>query len=97
MANTIILDGLLDLTKSAIPPVEALLDTAKDAVRALVTVDGRVSGSRIEAHQSAAHGLAWLATYAASLRQMQGWASRLNDQGKFGEVEQLIQQIAFGE
>jgi len=41
--------------------------------------------------------LSWLATYVESLRQMQNWAERLQADGKFGEIEQLIHQIAFGE
>jgi (2S)-methylsuccinyl-CoA dehydrogenase len=62
-----------------------------------LSVDGRVSGALLEENQTAAHGLAWLATYVESLRQMQAWAERLHGEGKFGEVEQLIHQIAFGE
>ena len=94
---TIILDDLLTLTAAAVAPAEAVLDTAKASVRGMVEVDGRVSSRAVEANQSAAHGLAWLATYVESLRQMQNWAKRLQDDGKFGEVEQLIHQIAFGE
>lgn len=97
MAQTTILDDLLALTGAAVAPVEAVLERAKASVTDLVTVDGRVSGAEIEAHQTAAHGLAWLATYVESLRQMQNWATRLQEQGQFGEVEQLIHQIAFGE
>jgi (2S)-methylsuccinyl-CoA dehydrogenase len=97
MANPIILTDLLTLTGAAVSPAEAVLDKARARMRDLVTVDGRVSGGAVEAHQFAAHGLAWLATYVESLRQMQNWANRLTDMGKFGEVEQLIQQIAFGE
>jgi (2S)-methylsuccinyl-CoA dehydrogenase len=97
MAQTTILDDLLALTGAAVAPVEAVLERAKASVADLVTVDGRVSGAEIEAHQTAAHGLAWLATYVESLRQMQNWATRLQEQGQFGEVEQLIHQIAFGE
>jgi len=51
----------------------------------------------VEENQTASHGLAWLATYAQSLRQMQDWAEKLDAVGKFGETEQLILQIAFGE
>ncbi|WP_146346142.1 acyl-CoA dehydrogenase family protein [Phaeobacter marinintestinus] len=91
------LPNLLELTGAAIAPVETVLDAAKAAVRETVTAEGRVSGGLIEANQAAAHGLAWLATYVEALRQMQAWATRLNDDGKFGDVEQLIQQIAFGE
>ena len=97
MAQTTILDDLLALTGAAVAPVETVLEHAKTSVAALVTVDGRVSGAAIEANQTAAHGLAWLATYVESLRQMQNWATRLQEEGQFGEVEQLIHQIAFGE
>ncbi|WP_284262910.1 acyl-CoA dehydrogenase family protein [Roseicyclus amphidinii] len=92
-----ILPGLLDLTAAAVAPAEALLAKARARLLAEVTVDGRISGGAIEANQTAAHGLAWLATYVESLRQMQAWAVRLQGDGKFGEVEQLILQIAFGE
>ncbi|BDW86894.1 acyl-CoA dehydrogenase family protein [Roseicyclus marinus] len=92
-----ILSDLLGLTAAAVAPAEALLATARARVAALVTVEGRVSGSAIEENQTAAHGLAWMATYVESLRQMRAWAGRLEEQGKFGEVEQLILQIAFGE
>ncbi|MDF3416180.1 acyl-CoA dehydrogenase [Sulfitobacter sp. M57] len=93
----VLLNDLLGLSAAAVPPVEALLEKAKTSVRALVSKDGRVSAGLIEAHQTAAHGLAWLATYAQSLRQMQTWAETLEKDGKFGETEQLIHQIAFGE
>ena len=97
MHTQVILPDLLRLTGSAMGPVEKLFDTAKSRVRARVSEGGKVSGALIEAEQTAAHGLAWLATYVESLRQMQKWAEGLDAQGKFTEVEQLIQQIAFGE
>lgn len=93
----VVLDNLLELTAAAVPPVEAILETAKTSVREMVSADGRVSASLIEANQTAAHGLAWLATYAQSLREMQRWAEALEKDDKFGETEQLIHQIAFGE
>ncbi|MFU8865895.1 MAG: acyl-CoA dehydrogenase family protein [Rhodobacterales bacterium] len=97
MNPVVILPDLLRLTGAALEPVEKLFDTAKASVRARVSEGGKVSGALLEAEQTAAHGLAWLATYVESLRQMQKWAKGLEAQGKFGEVEQLIQQIAFGE
>ena len=96
-AAPVILANLTALTAEALPPVEAVLARAKDAVRDLVTVDGKISGAAIEAEQTAAHGLAWLATYVEALRQMQTWAELLGSEGKFGDIEQLILQIAFGE
>jgi (2S)-methylsuccinyl-CoA dehydrogenase len=95
--NPVILSDLLSLSAAALAPAEVLLDMARARVMDRVSVDGRVSGSALEAEQTAVHGLAWLATYVESLRQMQAWAERLTEQGKFGEIEQLIHQIAFGE
>lgn len=92
-----LLSDLLALTNAALPPVEKLFQSARTAVAAMVSEEGRVSGQLIEQNQTAAHGLSWLATYHQSLVQMQKWAERLQADGKFGEVEQLIHQIAFGE
>ena len=97
MTDSIILPDLLALTGAAVPPVEAVLEQAKTVVRARVEVEGRVSAREVEKEQTATHGLAWLATYVESLRQMQKWAEKLQGEGKFGEIEQLIHQIAFGE
>ncbi|MBT8413027.1 MAG: acyl-CoA dehydrogenase family protein, partial [Boseongicola sp.] len=97
MTETLVLNDLLALTKAAVEAVNPLLQRAKDVVRAQVTDGDRVSATLIEQNQTAAHGLAWVATYAESLRQMQTWAEALDADGKFGELEQLIHQITFGE
>jgi (2S)-methylsuccinyl-CoA dehydrogenase len=47
--------------------------------------------------QAAAHGLAWVATYVEALRQMLGWARRLEAEGRLAEMERLIAAAAFGE
>ncbi|MBK1634929.1 acyl-CoA dehydrogenase family protein [Rhodovulum adriaticum] len=95
--DSALLPDLLTLTKAAIAPVDTVLQAARTTLRAQVVEGDRVSGKLVEAHQTAAHGLAWLATYAQALTQMQAWAERLQAEGKFGEVEQLLHQIAFGE
>ena len=92
-----ILDELLALTAAAIPSADAVYAKAKDCLAQTVTKDGRVSNGLVETHQTAAHGFAWLATYVEALKQMQNWAQRLQAVGQFGQVEQLIHQIAFGE
>ncbi|CAM5348641.1 Crotonobetainyl-CoA reductase [Frigidibacter albus] len=88
---------LLPLTVAALPELDALLAEAMSGLRAAVTVSGRVSGAALEADQFAAHSLSWLATYVESLRQMQAWAAKLQAEGRFGEMEQLLLQIGFGE
>ncbi|MCE8510720.1 acyl-CoA/acyl-ACP dehydrogenase [Ruegeria pomeroyi] len=95
--QTVLLPDLLSLTGAALVPVDALFERARETVREMVSEGGRVSGALIDANQTAAHGLSWLATYQQSLRQMQRWAEALQAEGKFGEIEQLIHQIAFGE
>ena len=97
MTTQALLPDLLALTGAAVPAVETVFERARDAVRAMVTEDGRISNTLIEANQTASHGLAWLATYQQALNQMQRWAQALQAEGKFGEMEQLLHQIAFGE
>ena len=76
---------------------EALLDRAIAELRPHVAPNGRVDADALERHQDAAHGLAWLATTTASLRQIANWAERLSSTGAYGEIERLITQIAVGE
>ena len=92
-----LLADLLRLTAEALPEVEATFIAARENLRAMVTVAGKVSAPAMEENQYAAHALAWLATYTESLRQMQAWALRLDADGKFSEMEALLLQIAYGE
>lgn len=91
------LADILGLTQAALPEVESLFGQAREALRAMVTVSGKVSATAMETHQYAAHSLSWLATYVESLRQMRAWAGRLQQDGTFGEMEALILQITYGE
>jgi (2S)-methylsuccinyl-CoA dehydrogenase len=94
---TVILDTLPTLTRAAAADVSALVKTATDSLRAIVANEGKISASALETHQFAAHSLSWLTTYEQSLKQLDLWAERLTAEGKFGEMEQLILQIGFGE
>jgi (2S)-methylsuccinyl-CoA dehydrogenase len=76
---------------------ERLLAAAKSAVRARVSANGKVSAALFEKEQHATHGLAWLATYVESLRQMRRWAQHLSAEGRFGEIESLILTLAVAE
>ena len=97
MANSCILPNLLCLTKAALTPISTLLENATNNLRAKVSQSGKISSDLLETHQDNAHALSWLATYTQALQQMHNWADRLNTDGKLGEMEQLILQIAFGE
>lgn len=92
-----VLPGLLDLARDSVAAAEATLGSARAALSARVSTGGRVSNKALEADQAAAHALSWIATYVESLREMASWGARLQEAGKFGEIERLILQIAFGE
>ena len=95
--STPILENVLDLARETIEPLEILNRKALDKLRDLVTIEGKVSSPMIEANQSAAHGVAWLATYTESISQMVKWAENLSKDMKFGQAEQLLVQIGVGE
>jgi (2S)-methylsuccinyl-CoA dehydrogenase len=82
---------------AAVAAVDAALGTARATLKARVSKGERISNGALEADQHAAHGLAWAATYAESLREMADWARRTSAEGRFGEMERLICRIGFGE
>jgi len=84
--------NLLESCGEAVSATERLLQLAKSGVRK--SVDGAES---FDAVQAVAHGLAWFATYVEGLRQMLGWARRLEAAQRFGEMEELLTTAAFGE
>ncbi|MES0883555.1 acyl-CoA dehydrogenase family protein [Roseibium sp. SCP14] len=90
-------DSLTDRTEGAVATLDRLLDLAAQRVRALVTDDGRISSRRMEEEQRATHGLAWLATYVESLRQLDAYARRLAGEGRYGPLEDKIVQLGFAE
>ncbi|MGQ3675230.1 acyl-CoA dehydrogenase family protein [Xanthobacter sp. TB0139] len=85
------------LGRVATDQLEKLLAEATSAVRARVTQDGKIASARMEQEQRATHGLAWLATYVFSVRELVQYADRLSEMGKFSQIEQLIVQIGLGE
>ena len=97
LTQNALLKDLIDQTGRSAEVVSVVLERAIETVRSKVSQDGRVSATLIELNQTAAHGLSWLATYVESLKQMQKWAETLQTEGRFGETEQLILQISFGE
>jgi len=72
-------------------------EAARQSVAALTAPSGRIESESLERHQVAAHGLAWTATYVQALTQMLAWAERLDAASKFGELESLMLQAAYGE
>jgi (2S)-methylsuccinyl-CoA dehydrogenase len=96
-ARPLLLPDLLQATASALDAVARLAEAADRGVAALVAPEGRVDAALLDRHQVVAHGFAWVATYAEALRQMRGWAERLDRAGRLGELEASMLQAAFGE
>ena len=89
---------LLTLAQGAGEAAKALVAEATRRVRAKVlSADGKISPEKLEAEQHAAHGLAWLATYAEGVRELGAYAARLTEAGEFGETEALLVKIGIGE
>ena len=97
MTEDALLPDLERLCDDAIIALRPVYDAAEHTLRSRVTVDGRINAGAFDDNQFAAHGFAWFTTYVTALEQMKAWANRLKDQGKFGTLEQLILQAAFGE
>jgi (2S)-methylsuccinyl-CoA dehydrogenase len=85
------------MLREAIGAVEALLDDATRNVRARVAVDDRTVNRLFDREQRATHALAWFATYVEALRQLCGYAERLQDAGDYGDIEDLIVRVGAGE
>ena len=85
------------LIAAALPAFESLFQEAVVAVRQKVLVDGRISSARLEAEQHAAHGLSWLATYVAALRELKAYGERLDAEGHYGAIEDYALRIGAGE
>jgi (2S)-methylsuccinyl-CoA dehydrogenase len=93
----VLLPDLLALTERGLAAAEAVLAAARRRLEERVAPKGAVDPARLDAHQFAAHGLAWLATYVTALRELRCWAERLETAQRLGELEALILQVGFGE
>ncbi|KRE23886.1 acyl-CoA dehydrogenase [Bosea sp. Root483D1] len=85
------------LIAAALPGFEALLEEAIAAVRQKVLADGRISSSKLEQEQHAAHGLSWLATYVMALRELKAYGERLQAEDRYGAIEDYAIRIGAGE
>ncbi|KMO30766.1 acyl-CoA dehydrogenase [Methylobacterium variabile] len=89
---------LVTLAQEAGLAAKALAADAARRVRAgLLGTDGRLAAERLEAEQHAAHGLAWLSTYAEAITQLGAYAGHLAAGNRLGETETLLVRIGLGE
>jgi (2S)-methylsuccinyl-CoA dehydrogenase len=88
---------LIALSRQAREAVEAVLADATATVRQRVTEDDQVIDALLDREQRATHGLAWLATYVESVRQLAAYAERMQTSGALGEIEELLVRLGIGE
>ncbi|MEJ2124764.1 MAG: acyl-CoA dehydrogenase family protein [Alphaproteobacteria bacterium] len=88
---------LVSLAAAAANAAGTLLDSALSGARADFVSAGKVEAAALDREQHRAHGLAWLATYAEAIKQTADYAQRMQGEGRFGEIETLLVQVALGE
>ena len=88
---------LIPLLDAAAEAATTLKDKAIAGVKAKVAPGDKIDAAAFEREQHAAHGLAWLATYAEAIRQIASYANRMQGEGRFGEMEALLAQIGASE
>jgi (2S)-methylsuccinyl-CoA dehydrogenase len=89
----ILLADVTGLCTEALGHAETFLSAAREAVNKRAGAKGETA----EQEQVAVHGFAWMATYVEALRQMLGWAKRLEAERALGELESLLLQCLYGE
>jgi (2S)-methylsuccinyl-CoA dehydrogenase len=90
-------DQLLAPAREAVTAAEALFADAVYRVRERIQERPGAPARNFDREQRAAHGLAWLATYVEALRQMTGYAERMQASDSFGETEELLVRIGLSE
>ena len=87
----------LEVAEQALVSLDTLSAEARSSVRAQISRGGKIDAAALEDAQHVAHGMAWLATYAEALRELLAYAGRMQAEGRYGEIEDLLTRIGFGE
>ena len=90
-------EKLIAQARKATGAAEAVLAEATASVRQRVTAANGMDDRLLDREQRATHGLAWLATYVESVRQLAAYAERMHAGGRLGEIEELLVEIGIGE
>ncbi|WP_428537166.1 acyl-CoA dehydrogenase family protein [Rhodopila sp.] len=91
------LDAVLILCDRGLALAEQLLAHSRRAVASAVIRDGRIDPQLLDAHQLAAHGFAWQATYVEALRRTLIWARTLRETDALTPVEAAMLRLGFAE
>lgn len=84
--------ALLAESAAALAPIKT---AALAFVRKRVAPAGKIDRKLIDQEQHIVHGLAWIATYVETLREVANWAVKLQEEGLFGETESALSCLLF--
>lgn len=84
---------LIEISNSIAPINKSAVEFAKS----LVKIDGKIDRKLFDKYQHQLHGLSWYETYIATLAQTAKWAQKLNEEGKFTQIEANLCVILFAE
>jgi (2S)-methylsuccinyl-CoA dehydrogenase len=90
---SLVLPHLPDMLDAAADEAAAFVVAIGNAVSGRVKAGGKLDRRRLDAEQHAAHGYAWAAAYAETLRQVAAWARTLDAEGRLTEAEALPAQL----
>ena len=90
-----VLSGLTHLLQEAVAAADTYKSQLDTKVRAVLAPEGKIDRDAFSANQHLAHGYGWVVTYIETLRETANWASRLEREGKLGEIDALLAQILF--
>lgn len=90
-----VIAGLTGLLRDAVTAMDAYKSALHKNVSAVLAPAGKIDRAAFSANQHLAHGYGWIVTYIETLRETANWASRLESEGKFGEIDALLAQILF--
>jgi (2S)-methylsuccinyl-CoA dehydrogenase len=83
--------------RAAVSALDELYRRALPRVIDLVTENGKISAKNLDAHQLAAHALAYLATEAEAARQLMEWAERAERKNSGSRIERRTAEVYVGE
>jgi (2S)-methylsuccinyl-CoA dehydrogenase len=97
-AVPIVLPDLVSLLGRAADAAQAFVAAARGPVKARIEdSDGRVDRRLADLEQHVVHGFGWFASYAELMREVSGWAEKLEANNTLGEIEALLAQLLFAE
>ena len=87
----------LAIARQAATAAGDFAEEVRASVTARVAPGGKLDPALAEREQHVLHGYAWIATIAAGLDALAGWAGRAEQAGQFGAIEELVLCIGMGD